>query len=53
MDEYLLYRGKIMFVIYVDDGIVVDKDMNNIMKVIEELKAEGYYIEDKQSISDY
>ena len=42
-----------MFVVYVDDGIVVDKDMNNIMKVIEELKAEGYDIEDKQSIRDY
>ena len=42
-----------MFVVYVDDGIVVDKDMNNIMKVIEELKAEGYDIEDKQSISNY
>ena len=42
-----------MFVVYVDDGIVVDKDLNNIMKVIEELKAEGYDIEDKQSISDY
>ena len=53
VDECLFYQRKTMFVVYVDDGIVVDKDMNNIMKVIEELKAEGYDIEDKQSISDY
>ena len=36
VDECLLYRWKTMFVVYVDDGIIVDKDMNNIMKVIEE-----------------
>ena len=53
VDKCLFYRRKTMFVVYVDDGIVVDKYMNNIMKVIEELKAEGYDIEDKQSISDY
>ena len=35
-----------MFVVYVDDGIVIDKDMSQILKVIEELKSEGYDIED-------
>ena len=53
VDECLFYRGKTMFVVYVDDGIIVDKDMNQIMKVIKELKTEGYDIEDKQSILDY
>ena len=42
-----------MFVVYVDDGIIVDKDVRKINEVIRELKRLKYDIEDKSTISDY
>ena len=36
-----------MFVVYVDDGIIVDKDMKNVDQVIKDLKEAGYDIEHK------
>ena len=42
-----------MFVVYVDDGIVVDKDINKVQQVVKDLKEAGYDIEDKSTINDY
>ena len=53
IDECLFYRDKTMFVVYVDDGIVVDKDMNKVQQVVKDLKEAGYDIEDKSTINDY
>ena len=53
IDECLFYRSKTMFVVYVDDGIVVDKDMNKVVQVVKDLKEAGYDIEDKSTINDY
>ena len=53
VDEYLFYRHKTIFIVYVDDGIVVGKNMDNINKVIHELKEQGYNIEDRGTITDY
>ena len=53
IDECLFYRDKTMFVVYVDDGIVVDKDINKVQQVVKDLKEAGYDIEDKSTINDY
>ena len=42
-----------MFVVYVDDGIVVDKDINKVQQVVKDLKEAGYDIEDKSTINNY
>ena len=43
VDECLFYQDKTIF-IYVDEGIVVNKNMDNVNKVIHELKEQGYDI---------
>ena len=53
IDEWLLYRNKIPFLVYADDGITVDKNMSEINNVINELKEAGYNIEDRGNITDY
>ena len=53
VDEGVFYRGKLMFLIYVDDGILLHPDAKEIDKVIAELRALKYNISDEGDISDY
>ena len=53
IDECLFYCGKTIFIVYVNDGIVVDKDINEVIKIIKELKENNYDIEDKDLIHNY
>lgn len=53
VDECLFYRGKTLFVVYVDDGIFFSSNKNEIDEAIEELKAERYNIDDMGTITDY
>ena len=53
VDEGVFYRGKMMFLIYVDDGILIHPDKKEIDKVIEQLRKLKYNISDEGDISDY
>lgn len=52
-DDCLYYKGRTMFAVYVDDGIFISNDSDDINKCIHDLKRAGCDIEDQGSISDY
>ena len=53
VDPCMFYRDSVIFVVYVDDGIFLGPNSNDIDKAIAELKAEGFDIEDQGDIADY
>ena len=53
VDEGVFYRGKLMFLIYIDDGIIAHPDKREIDKVIRELRDLEYDISDEGDIGDY
>ena len=52
INKCVFYRDITLFVVYVNDGIVADKDMNRIYKLICKLNEARYNIEDKSTIKD-
>ena len=52
-DECLFYRGDVMFVVYVDDGIFVSPNNKHITDAIQELKHQKLDIEDQGDLNDY
>lgn len=53
VDECLYYRGSTMFLLYVDDGILIGPDMDDIKSVFTQLKKLKYDITDEGDLKDY
>jgi histone deacetylase 1/2 len=53
IDECVFYRGDVIFIVYVDDGIFVGPDDNEITQVIREIQGTGLDIEDQGHPADY
>ena len=53
IDECVFYRGNLVFLVYVDDGIFVSFDGTSIDNVIKELQASKLKLEDQGHPSDY
>jgi len=53
VDECVFYRGDIIFIVYVDDGIFLGKSDEQLIAVIEELKAIHLNVEDQGHPADY
>ena len=53
IDECVFYRGSLVFLLYVDDGIFVSLDGSDIDETIKELQRENLKIEDQGHPADY
>ena len=53
VDECVFYRGEVIFIVYVDDGIFMGKNDQLINAAIEELKALDLNLEDQGHPADY
>ena len=53
VDECVFYRGNVIFLVYVDDGIFASPDASEVDKAIKELREIGFDIEDQGSLTDY
>lgn len=53
VDECVFYRGKLIFLCYVDDGIFASPDEAEIDLAIQQLSELKYDVEDKGRITDY
>ena len=53
IDECMFYRGNIVFLVYVDDGIVVSFDGTSIGSVTKELKESKLKLEDQWHPAEY
>lgn len=53
VDECLYFRGKTIFMFYVDDGIIISPDDKDIDRTIKQLQDEKFDVEDMGQIGDY
>jgi hypothetical protein len=53
VDDCVFYGGNLMFMVYVDDGILCCPNMHEIDKCILEIRAASYDIEDLGNVNDY
>ena len=53
IDECVFYRGDVIFIVYVDDGIFMAKSNEHITAAIDELQALKLNIEDQGHPADY
>jgi len=53
VDECVFYRGSTIFIVYVDDGIVLDADESKLSTFVKELRDVGLNVEDQGHPSDY
>ena len=53
VDECVFYRGSTIFILYVDDGIVLDLDKRKLVTFVKELQDIGLNVEDQGHPSDY
>jgi hypothetical protein len=53
VDECVFYRGNLIFMVYVDGGILFCPNMHDIDKCILELRAASYDKEDMGNVNDY
>jgi hypothetical protein len=53
IDECVFYCDRIIFVVYVDDGIFAGPDSKDIDQAINDLQSAGFDVEDKGDIKDY
>ena len=53
IDECVFYRGSLLFLLYVDDGIFVSLDGSDIDGTIRELQCENLKIKDQGHPADY
>ena len=52
-DPCLYYRANVIFFFYVDDGIFISKNPQDVETAIADLKNVGLDLEDRGSIADY
>ena len=53
IDDCVFYRGDTIFIVYVDDGIFIGDNDNQIMAIISQLQGLGLKIEDQGHPADY
>ena len=53
VDECVFYRGTTIFLVYVDDCIIIDPKANKIDQVISDLRKEKFDIDEVGNLSDY
>ena len=53
IDECVLYRDNVIFILYVDDGIFMCKQDEKITQVIEDIRKAGLNIDDQGHPADY
>jgi hypothetical protein len=53
IDDCVFYRGNVIFIVYVDDGIFIGADDDEITKAIREIREAGLDIEDQGHPADY
>jgi len=53
IDECLYFRGTLLFVVYVDDGILASKSQEEIEKAIKDIRNAGCDVDDQGNIKDY
>ena len=53
VDECVFYRGTTIFIVYVDDGIVLDADESKLSTFVKELQEAGLNVEDQGHPADY
>ena len=53
IDECVYYRGSTVFLLYTDDGIILDADPAKIDSFIKEMARTGLNLEDQGAITDY
>lgn len=53
VDECVFYKGDVIFIVYVDDGIFVSKDDSKVTEIIQQLRKSGLDIEDQGHPADY
>lgn len=53
IDECVFYRGNLIFIVYVDDGIFFSPDDSAINKAIKDLSEAGFDVDDQGDVSDY
>jgi hypothetical protein len=52
VDECLYYRGRTLFLVYVDDGILIDPDPMEVTRALADI-ASKFEIEDEGDLDDY
>ena len=53
IDNCVFYRGDTIFIVYVDDGIYIGDNDNQIVAIISQLQSFGLKIEDQGHSADY
>ena len=53
IDDCVFYRGDVIFMVYVDDGIFVGSDDTQLQDIINEIQGLGLNIEDQGHPADY
>ena len=53
IDDCVFYRGDVIFMVYVDDGIFVGSDDTQLQDIIKEIQGLGLNIEDQGHPADY
>ena len=53
IDDCVFFRGDVIFMVYVDDGIFIGNDDKELKKTIREMQALGLNIEDQGHPADY
>ena len=52
-DEYVLYRGKVIYILYTDDSIITAPNNALIQAAIDDIKNNGLNMTDEGSIEDF
>ena len=53
IDECLYYQGSTIFLVYVDDSIIIDSDRSRIDALFNEFKAHNFDVTDEGELKDY
>jgi hypothetical protein len=53
VDECVIYKGKTIFIVYVDDGIFFGPDLKAIEKAMKNLDAQGFNLDLMGDVKDY